>query len=192
MIEEYVSIPHSTYDEWRSNTIGVAYNPDHFAGAQCWDYIAELYFNLGFGTGYPHTGPNLAAYECWTVSRYQNLGTQSIGQKFELVELLATVKRGDIVVLNQGRFPGDTTGHIAFADEDYDGSGQMWLLGQNQVNPNPTTGSPVARTRMSVTAFLGAFRNKEWQTTPTPTTQKSKFPWVLYARKLNKSRRNII
>lgn len=183
----YISIPHSTYDEWRNATMGQSYDVDQSFGCQCWDYVAELWYNLGFGTGYPHTGPNMSAYECWTVSRYQN-----IGNKFELVELLATVKKGDVVVLNYGRFPGDTTGHIAFADEDYDGSGQMWLVGQNQVNPSATLGSPVARTRMSVTAFLGAFRNKEWQTTPTPSTEKSKFPWVLYARKLNKSRRNII
>ena len=92
---------------------------------------------------------------------------------------------GDVVVLNYGRFPGDTVGHIAFADEDYDGSGQMWLLGQNQNNPSATVGSPVARTRMSVTAFLGAFRNKEWQVTPpTPTTKKKhKFPFFIYTHR---------
>ena len=179
MATGYTSIPHSTYDEWRNATIGQSYDVDGAFGCQCWDYVAELWYNLGFGTGYPHTGPNLSAYECWTVSRYQN-----IGNKFELVELLATVKRGDVVVLNYGRFPGDTTGHIAFADEDYDGSGQMWLVGQNQVNPSATVGSPVARTRMSVTAFLGAFRNKEWQVTPpTPTKKKHKFPFFLYTNR---------
>ena len=186
MAEGYTTIPHSSYDEWRAATMGRSFDVDHFAGCQCWDYAAELWYNVGFGTGWPHTGPNLAAYECWTVSRYQNAGTQ-----FDLVELLALVKKGDVVVLNQGRFVGDTVGHIAFADEDYDGSGQMWLVGQNQVNPNPTVGSPVARSRMSVTAFLGAFRLKEWEqpTPPTPTQRKKhKFPWYLYTNRLNEIR----
>lgn len=186
MAEGYTTIPHSSYDEWRAATMGRSFNTDGFFGCQCWDYASELWYNVGFGTGWPHTGPNLAAYECWTVSRYQNAGTQ-----FDLVELLALVKKGDVVVLNYGRFPGDTVGHIAFADEDYDGSGQMWLVGQNQVNPNPTLGSPVARSRMSVTAFLGAFRLKEWDqpTPPTPTEKKKKhrFPWAVYGRQIRQS-----
>lgn len=187
MAEGYTNIPHSSYDEWRANTIGHSYDVDGAFGCQCWDYVAELWYNVGFGTGYPHTGPNLAAYECWTVSRYQNAGNE-----FDLIELLAIVKKGDIVVLNQGRFPGDTVGHIAFADEDYDGSGQMWLVGQNQVNPSATVGSPVARTRMSVTAFLGAFRYKRWAqpVPPTPTgrgKKKTRYPWAIYGNSLRNS-----
>lgn len=185
MAEGYTTIPHSTYDEWRNATMGRSFDTDQSFGCQCWDYASELWYNVGFGTGWPHTGPNLAAYECWTVSRYQNAGND-----FDLIELLAIVKKGDVVVLNQGRFPGDTVGHIAFADEDYDGSGQMWLVGQNQVNPSATVGSPVARTRMSVTAFLGAFRYKAWAqpVPPTPTAKKHKFPWYLYTNRLNQIR----
>lgn len=185
MAEGYTTIPHSTYDEWRNATMGRSFDTDQSFGCQCWDYASELWYNVGFGTGWPHTGPNLAAYECWTVSRYQNAGND-----FDLIELLAIVKKGDVVVLNQGRFPGDTVGHIAFADEDYDGSGQMWLVGQNQVNPSATFGSPVARTRMSVTAFLGAFRYKAWAqpVPPTPTEKKHKFPWYLYTNRLNQIR----
>ena len=185
MAEGYTSIAHGSYDEWRAATMGHSYDVDGYFGCQCWDYAAELWYNVGFGTGWPHTGPNLAAYECWTVSRYQNAGTT-----FDLIDLLAVVKKGDVVVLDQGRFAGDTVGHIAFADEDYDGSGYMWLVGQNQNNPSATVGSPVARTRMSVLKFLGAFRLKEWeQPTPPPAEEKKhKFPWYLYARKLNKTR----
>lgn len=185
MAEGYTTIAHGTYDEWRNATMGRSFDTDQSFGCQCWDYASELWYNVGFGTGWPHTGPNLAAYECWTVSRYQNAGND-----FDLIELLAIVKKGDVVVLNQGRFPGDTVGHIAFADEDYDGSGQMWLVGQNQVNPSATVGSPVARTRMSVTAFLGAFRYKAWAqpVPPTPTAKKHKFPWYLYTNRLNQIR----
>lgn len=182
-MEGYTTIGHATYDEWRTNTMGHSYDVDGYYGAQCWDYAAELWYNVGFGTGWPHTGPNGVAYECWTNSRYQNAGT-----KFDLVELLAVVKRGDVVVLDQGRFAGDTTGHIAFADEDYDGSGQMWLVGQNQTNPS-AYGSPVARTRMSVLKFLGAFRLKEWATPPEPEKKKKhKFPWYIYRDKLGRIR----
>ena len=68
----------------------------------------------------------------------------------------------------------------------------MNLLGQNQVNPDFTTGHIPTVTNVSITAFLGAFRYNEWTTPPTPSIRKpvitKPFPWVLYARKLRQSR----
>lgn len=184
MAQGYVDVPHATYDEWRANTIGNEYNVDGQYGCQCWDYASLFWYNVGFGTGYPHTGPNHAAYECWTINRYENAGN-----KFDLVELLATVKKGDIVVLDRGRYTGDTVGHIAFADEDYQGGNTLRLVGQNQENPSATLGYKVTADNMSITKFLGAFRYKGWETPPPPRVyKKKKFPWYLYSRRLNQIR----
>ena len=184
MAQGYVTVAHSTYDEWRANTIGQEYNVDNQHGCQCWDYASLFWWNVGFSAGYPQTG-NGYAYGCWTLRRYQNLGDQ-----FELVELLATVKKGDIVVLDQGRYTGDVAGHIAFADEDYHGGNTLRLVGQNQEHPSATLGYKVTADDMSMTKFLGAFRYKGWiGPSPQPTTtKKKKFPWYLYSRRLNEIR----
>ena len=132
------------------------------------------------GTLYPKTGPGQEAEECWTVSR-----TENAGNSFTLIYNLSDVKRGDVIVIGDSAI--SSTGHIAFADENYNGTNYMNLLGQNQVNPNLTTGHIPTVTNLDVSAFLGAFRLNAW-TPPVPPTpvgrRATKFPWVLYARKL--------
>ena len=188
----YVSIPHSTYAEWRSNVIGEGYNVDYSWGCQCWDLVAELYFNAGFPQGYPLTGPNNSAYECWTVNRDNNTSYGGTTY-FDLIYNLSDVKEGDIVVWNYTS--QSPNGHIAFADEDYDGSGQLWCIGQNQGGTIlPEGGTVVTRNHLYTSNFLGAFRYREWHTTPpTPTEVKTnKFKWVLYARNLRNKRNNML
>lgn len=188
MAQGYVDVPHDTYDQWRANTIGNEYNLDGQHGCQCWDYASLFWRNVGFPAGYPQTG-NGYAYGCWTLRR-----TINAGDKFDLIELLSQVKKGDIVVLDQGRYTGDDAGHIAFADEDYQGGNTLRLVGQNQEHPSATLGYKVTADNMSMTKFLGAFRYKGWNqpTPPTPTNRKkSRFPFVLYSRKLNQQRNGI-
>lgn len=181
MASGYVNVPHSTYDEWRSNTIGNEYDLDGQYGCQCWDYASLFWRNLGFPTGYPQTG-NGYAYGCWTLRKNINAGN-----KFDLIELLSLVKKGDVVVLDKGRFTGDDAGHIAFADEDYHGGNTLRLLGQNQEHSSATVGYKVTIDDMSVIKFLGAFRYKEWEQPvpppPPPSKKKHKFPFYLYAQK---------
>lgn len=183
-----VEVDISSYEAFRSATIGNGYDIDGYYGYQCWDYCALMWGNIGRygheGTQYAYpylqTGVGGYAYECWTNSRYQNAGTQ-----FELIELLSLVKKGDVVVLDRGRYVGDDAGHIAFADEDYSGGNSMYLVGQNQENPSATVGHVVTRDLMNVTKFLGAFRYRAWNA-PTPPPfipEKSKFPFYLYANK---------
>lgn len=137
------------------------------------------------GSLWPKTGSNQYASEIWTQSRAQNAGTS-----FELITSAIELKRGDVVVL--GLSPISATGHIAFCDEDYSGD-LMPLLGQNQVNPSLTTGHIPTVTTLSISAFLGAFRYKAWNPTPPqPTRRSSKFPWVLYAKKLRNKRNGIM
>lgn len=183
MASGYVDLPHATYNEWKAATIGNEYDLDLSFGCQCWDYASLFWRNVGFLAGYPLTG-NGYAYGCWTWERNNNAGTQ-----FDLIYNLNEVQVGDIVVLDQGRFQGDDTGHIAFADENYNGTNNMYLLGQNQENASPVTGYKVTLTIMNVSKFLGAFRYKGWHTPPTPTgLTKKHFPWQIYARKLNQKR----
>lgn len=187
MASGYVNVPHSSYDEWRANTIGNKYDLDGHYGCQCWDYASLFWRNIGFPAGYPQTG-NGYAYGCWTLRK-----TVNAGNDFDLINNLSQVRRGDVVVLDHGRFAGDDAGHIAFADEDYNGTNTMRLLGQNQAHPSATVGDKVTAYTMSVSKFLGAFRYKDWEhptPPPTPTEKKKhRFPWVLYARKFRNGMR---
>ena len=183
MALEYV--PTGSYDEFRSAVMGRGFDVDGQYGYQCWDLGATLWGNVG-GYTYPYlsTGGTGYAYGIWAVewARIQNAG-----DKFDLIYNLADVKRGDMIILNYGRFAGDVSGHNAFADEDYNGTNSMVLVGQNQVNPSAVYGHITTATTMNVSAFLGAFRYKEWigpGPEPTPTRRKSDFPWVLYANRL--------
>lgn len=188
MSEGYSNIAHATYSEWKTNTIGRAFDLDGSYGCQCWDYASLFWRNVGFPIGYPNTGPNHYASECWTYSRLANQSWAGTTY-FDLVNNLSDVKQGDIIVLD-----GNTVnppGHIAFADEDYDGSGYLYCIGQNQGGaPDPSGGTAVTRNHLGMELFLGAFRYKGWKTPPppTPTETKHRFPWVLYARKFREKR----
>lgn len=172
----------SSYDGFRADALnraaqGLGYDVDGWYGYQCWDLAAELWMNIpefGGGTLWPKTGPNLAAEECWTVSRAANAGNS-----FDLIYNLSDVKRGDVIVI--GASPISSVGHIAFADQDYAGYSYMDLLGQNQVNPSVYYGHIPTVTWINVGAyFLGAFRYREWTQPepPTPTEEKKEgFPW---------------
>lgn len=175
-----VPVNTTSYNDFRYDTLGNGFDVDGYYGYQCWDLAAELWQNIGFGAGYPQTGPNLYAMECWTVSRSQNAG-----DKFDLIYNLSDVKRGDCIVLGASAL--SITGHIAFADEDYNGSNIMNLLGQNQVDPDFTIGHITTVTPVNVSAFLGAFRYKEWggSPTPTPRSKRKHFPWFIYNNKNN-------
>lgn len=188
MAEGYSDIPHATYEEWKINTLGREFDLDGSYGCQCWDYASLFWRNLGFPAGYPLTGPLQYAYQCWTVSRIQNTSYNGT-VFFDLVEAAALIKKGDIIVLNgTGENP---PGHITFADEDYDGTGSIWCIGQNQGGtPSPSGGTAVTRNRLGLEAFLGAFRYKLWNDVPPPIPgrRKSHFPWVLYANRFRNLR----
>lgn len=178
----------TSYESFRTDALdraaqGLGYDVDGAYGYQCWDLAAELWMNIPEFSGgilYPQTGPNLYASECWTISRDVNAG-----MSFDLIWHLEDVKRGDCIVIDSS--PISTTGHIAFADQDYNNSNMMDLLGQNQVNPDPVYGHIPTVTNVDVGSyFLGAFRYKAWETTPpTPTSsRRKKFPWYLVSRRL--------
>ena len=168
----YVTIPHNSYEAWREATLGNGYDADGQYGNQCWDYCAELWHQYGL-TLYTKSGGG-GAVDCWNVSRQANSQPPFIS-----FEGKTNIKRGDVVVF--GRTRNSPNGHIGFADEDYNGTNYIKLLSQAPYSQG-LHGS-VFRTDWSLGAFLGVFRNTNWQApippTPTKTKKKNKFPWII-------------
>lgn len=150
------------YDAFRNEVMGKGYDIDNAYGYQCWDGTALLWQQLGRNL---LTG-NGCASGCWTLKRDVNAGGQ-----FDLITNKADVKRGDVVVFSTGQY-----GHIGFADENYNGSGAIKLLGQNQggTPKGAKGGAGFNVINMSMATFLGAFRFKNWKTAapaqPIPST----------------------
>ena len=172
----------SSYDSFRTDVLlrasqSLGYDVDGAYGYQCWDLSAELWMNAPEFQNqglYPKTGTNGYASECWTESK-----TINAGSSFLLINNINEIKRGDCIVLGSSAI--SQTGHIAFADEDYNGTTSMILLGQNQVNPNLTTGHIPTLTNLNISAFLGAFRFKAWiKPKPEPKRKKSGYKFNIY------------
>ena len=178
----YVSVPHSSYTEFKNATLGNGYNVDAWYrggwGNQCWDYIALLYWQYGL-TLYTKTGGG-SAKDCWLVSRNANARSPFIA-----VEGIQNIKRGDVIVTNAS--PWTTNGHICLADENYRTSGnqnKLWCVGQHQ---RGSTSLPVTRDELNISYFLGIFRNTNWdgETPPEPSEvyNKKGYNFILFNRR---------
>lgn len=171
----YRQVTHNSYDAWRAATIGNRYDVDYYPSSQpyqCWDYCALLYFQYG-RTLRTKAGGGTAA-DCWNYSRQYNSQTPFISLVGK-----QNIKRGDILVFDAT--PTSTTGHIGFADENYNGTNTIKLLSENW-DGNTT----VHVANKSLSNFLGIFRNTLWDMTPPPTPpapestiKKRKFPWAV-------------
>ena len=172
----YISVPHGSYQQWRDATLGNGYDTDGYFGEQCFDYISLLYYQYGLFLR-TKAGGGLAC-DCWLYSRDYNSQ-----DPFESLTGANNIKRGDVLVWNvTGYYTGS---HIAIADEAYDGSGYIWVLGQNQVGNG--SGYPVTRARLPIAGLLGMFRNKQWQgEEPEPIKTGyniNKYKFVLFNRR---------
>ena len=166
----YRKVAHNTYNEWRAATINNRYDVDYSPASQpyqCWDYCALLYFQYGLSL-ITKNGGGVAA-DCWKISRQAN-------SKPPFISLVGkeNIRRGDMLVFDTT--PTSSTGHIGFADEDYNGTNTIALLSENW-NGNTT----VHVANKSLSNFLGIFRNTLWDMTPPPTPEraikKRNFPW---------------
>jgi hypothetical protein len=173
-----ISVDISSYDAFRSATLGNGYDVDGVYGYQCVDMAKLLAGNAGRPSPYWLSQPDGYAYEGWTnqASRDYNMA-----DLFDLVTDKSQVRRGDLVVLQNTS--SNPYGHIAFADENWSaGTNYAMLLGQNQVNPSATQGHVVTLTSVNVSTFLGAFRFKGWQ---------RRFPWFIYYKRLRQKRQGL-
>lgn len=177
-IYNYINIPHDTYDNWKSNTVGNTYLVN-INKPFCWNYITELWYNAGFPTGYPLMTVSNFPAEIWIVYKDANASYNGTNY-FSLIYTKEQIKKGDVIVISGTGNYSD----IAIANEDYNSnhpySINVIIQGYQGVN----TASIL--TNFPLNYFVGAFRYNEWNTTPpTPTpTSRKRFPWVLYANKL--------
>ena len=185
-----VTVDISSYNAFKNAIIGNGYDVDGLFGYQCVDLAKLLAGNAGRPSPYWSSQPDGYAYEGWTTPSSREYNAADY---FTLVYNKSDVKQGDLVVINNTT--SNPYGHIAFADSDWDNSTTTaLLLGQNQENPSATVGHFTTLTNVNVTTFLGAFRFTAWQqpVPPTPTSKRTNFPWVLYARKLNQKRNGML
>ena len=166
-----------TYDHWRYFCLTHGVDFDGWYGNQCYDICALLYFQYGLTFYLGWVG---YAYEAWTQSKYLNARSPFIA-----IDNIWQVKRGDLLVFGTG---WSIYGHVAFADEDYNGGSKIWCVGQNQ-GQGIAWGTPSISAPLDVWNFIGAFRNTNWSSTPptppSPVSEKGKgFPWAVLTRKL--------
>lgn len=175
---------YDTYEHWRTYALTHGVNVDFSYGNQCWDICCLLWLQYGL---FLYTGPKGFAYECYTVSRDRNAVLP-----FSKVERKSDIKKGDCLVFVPSGL--NYTGHICFADEDYNGTDSLKCLGQNQ-GQGISWGTPSNVVTLSLARLVGAFRNKNWEEEPEPVPHVTKkpqakgFPWQIYARKFRNGRR---
>lgn len=179
------SVPHSSYDEFRNAVNGRGFDLDGFAGYQCWDGVDLLYQQSDVGQ-YLYTAHNIdpdlvgTAKSCWQNSSARALNGSG---HFSIITDKTKIKKGDIIVFNTWTGWYGSSGHIGFADEDYNGTEYINILSQNYgTGSNPNTGKPfnIAQAFLGG-AFLGVFRYDAWNqpTPPTPTKKKKHFPYPI-------------
>ena len=148
---------------------------------ECWDYVNLLWSHLGsrYYT-YPPSDPSSTNHGVkWGWLNEEARAANTITHLTQITRL-EDVKRGDVVITS-----GGTYGHAGFADEDYDGSGWIYVYSQNFGGRRS-----VGRDHERTSDFAGAWRYDEWNSTPptppTPVSRSTKFKWVLYANKIRK------
>ena len=179
---------YDTYSHWRSFCLNHGIDFDGLYGNQCVDPLSLLWFQYGLSFS---VGGTLYAYNAWLMAKSYNARSPFIA-----IDNITDIKRGDAIVFGADRW--STYGHVAFADEDYsfafvDSNKILRLpcLGQNQ-GQGISWGTPSIIANLNIKQALGAFRNTNWTTAPTPppatTKKRGKFPWVLYTNKLRNQR----
>lgn len=173
-------VAHNSYDAFCNDVYGRGFDVDGMYGAQCWDGVDLLYQQADVGQ-YLTTANTGRVKDCWLNGTAR--ATNGSGH-FTAISGKENIKKGDIIVFNTYSGWYGRTGHIGFANEDYNGSDYISLLSQNfGSGSNPYTGKPFNIMNAYLgSAFLGIFRYDAWDnpTPPGPTpTDKSKkhFPW---------------
>lgn len=166
----------TTFDAFITSTNGTTVGE-----GECWDYVNLIWSHLGsrYWT-YPPGDPSATNHGIkWGVLDHDALVANQI-TGLTYIPNKTQLKRGDIVITTDG-----TYGHGGFINEDYDPNKTSYYIYSQNFNNRRS----VALDHYSINAFGGAFRYNDWSTPPTPpspspTLRRSKFPWVLYARKL--------
>ena len=164
----------SSFDAFITST-----NGQTIGEGECWDYINLIWNHLGskYYT-YPPSDPTATNHGVkWGVLNTDALNANKING-LTYISNKTQLKRGDIVVSTDG-----TYGHAGFINSDYNGEHNYGFYTQNYAGRRS-----VALDSYDLHDFGGAFRYNDWVTptppTPSGSTRRSHFKWVLYARKL--------
>ena len=164
----------SSFDNFIGSTLG-----ETIGSGDAVDYVNLIWEHLGslFYT-YPPSDPSATDHAIkWGVLN-NDARSANIIPGITYISSINDVRRGDIVILT-----GQTYGHGGFINEDYHGAGNYGMYSQN-VNDLRF----VTLEYFDLLDFGGAFRYNGWTPSPSPSTRKTHFPWVLYARKLRSIR----
>lgn len=171
------------YDFSSFNSFISTTNGQTIGEGECWDYINLIWSHLGskYWT-YPPSDPSATNHGVkWGVLNSDALNANQIDGLTYITDK-TLLKRGDIVVSTDG-----TYGHAGFINEDYDANKTSYGF----YTQNYGGRRSVALDIYTLSDFGGAFRYNAWTPTPPPppiVTTRSKFPFVLYARKLRDKR----
>lgn len=176
-------VAHGSYDAFRDAVNGRWFDVDGMYGAQCWDGVDLLYQQPDVGQ-YLTTANTGRVKDCWLNGTAR--ATNGSGH-FTTISGKENIKKGDIIVFNTYSSWYGRTGHIGFANEDYNGTEYISLLSQNfGSGSNPYTGKAFNIMNAYLgSAFLGIFRYDAWDNptppgpTPTTETKKKHFPWAV-------------
>ena len=150
-----------TYNQFKNNVLGKAFDLDGAYGAQCWDGAKKYAQDLG------HDLPNCTS-SGYVKDIWNNRKTNGI---LNWTNEVTVMQAGDIAVFKE--VPNWTPySHIAIFDSDIDGT-YGYFLGQNQGGANGTFS--ICKLPYSAT-FDTAFRPKEFanqNTTSTNTTSSN-------------------
>lgn len=177
----YIPIAHDTYENFKSATQGNIYYLDS-TKPYCWNFITELWYNVGFPQGYPLMSVSDYPAEIWIIYKEANASYNGTTY-FDLVYTKEQIKKGDVIVVSGLNNYSD----IAIANEDYNSSHPYYISVLIAGYQGVTRVSVV--NNFSIQYFLGAFRYVEWNSTPptppTPSLKRSHFNWVLFNKRRN-------
>ena len=174
----------TTAKQFIDATLGKKYDMDNYPEEQkwqCWDY-ADFFWLKQTGRSLS-TGGTGAARGCWTVAEARKANA---GKEFELVTNKWTLKYGDWVIMNDGKY-----GHVGIVVATNFGKNRITIQSQN----HGLIRTKVTKVNFSLDTFLGAFRYKWPKSTPKPATTNAKQGdkvktsayYDVYGNKLNRS-----
>lgn len=158
----------ASYQEFKNQVLGKAFDIDGYYGAQCWDGMA--YYQRWLG--YPITNTDIHGYAC---DIWESRKTNGILNNFNEVTVM---QAGDIAIF---RKVANWTpySHVAIFDHDA-GGGYGWFLGQNQGGVGYFTLQKLPYFATFDTAFRPkCFASASKPVTPTQPTSKEPIDQIL-------------
>lgn len=113
-----------TYQSFKNEVLGKAYDVDGYYGAQCWDGV--MYYSKWLGYPVFHCTNTGFAHDIWTTRKNSGI--------LKYYDEVYRMEPGDICVFKKNVYYTPMS-HIAIFDSDA-GNGFGWFLGQNQGGPN--------------------------------------------------------